>query len=99
MTEHVPNQVSAGALDLHGDSLGDGGQGRIYRVTAIGGRPPDQPLVYKCYKSQWLAAVDAAALRDLVQFPELLDAATRRRLVERTAWPAAAVMADRKSVV
>jgi len=98
MTEHVPNQVSAGALDLHGDSLGDGGQGRIYRVTAIGGRPPDQPLVYKCYKSQWLAAVDAAALRDLVQFPELLDAATRRRLVERTAWPAAAVMADRHAV-
>ena len=91
MTGQFLERIPVAALSLEQQLLGDGGQGRIYRVTAIHGRPPTLELVCKKYKPQWLELIDAEGLINLVRFQGKLYGAPRELLSERTAWPQAVV--------
>ncbi len=91
MTGQFLERIPVAALSLDQQLLGDGGQGRVYRVTAIQDRSPTLKLVCKKYKPQWLEVIDAEGLRDLVRFQGKLYGAPRELLSERTAWPQAVV--------
>jgi hypothetical protein len=87
------SQIPASRLSLDPQLLGDGGQGWIYRVTAIGSRPPARPLAYKRYKPHWQNQINAEALKDLVSLRHRLAHTSRQWLIERTAWPETVVVA------
>jgi Ricin-type beta-trefoil lectin domain len=87
MTDPFVDRIPASRLSLDPQLLGDGGQGWIYRVTAVGSRPLAQPLAYKRYKPRWLPQINAEALKDLVSLRHGLAHTSRQLLIERTAWP------------
>jgi hypothetical protein len=73
--------------------LGSGGQGIVYALpnTLIDG---SWPAVYKKYNAAALAELDGPALAAMVRFLADLPPGDRRKLGERTAWPAELVEQD-----
>lgn len=72
-------------LPLESQSLGEGGQGVVTRVSGA------EQLVYKEYMSH-VGAVNGTALAQLIEFIHGLEPDERRVLMEQCAWPVARVV-------
>ncbi|MEV5409586.1 hypothetical protein AB0K60_12215 [Thermopolyspora sp. NPDC052614] len=72
-------------LSLESQSLGDGGQGVVTRLTGA------EPLVYKEYMPH-AGTVNGTALAQLIEFVHGLAPQERRVLMEQCAWPVARVV-------
>lgn len=83
------SDLQLGSLPL-GVKLGEGGQGAVYDLEPRGPWSQGTGYVYKEYLRP--AAVDGAALADLVALPGRLPAGERDRLLQQTAWPLARVL-------
>ena len=77
-------RIDLADLEL-GAELDRGGQGRVFPVLRRTG-DHGQPLVYKQYEPEFLAALDADALSRLVDLPRS-SPGDEDWLRERTAWP------------
>lgn len=68
--------------------LGEGGAAEVHRCkTADGGR-----MVLKRYTEEGLKGLDAAALRDLIDWPARIGVEARDKLMAMSAWPQAVVV-------
>ncbi|GIH72315.1 hypothetical protein [Sphaerimonospora thailandensis] len=84
------SDLQLGSLSL-GDKLGMGGQGAVYDFKSPRGRGLEGAgYVYKEYLQP--AAVNAAALADLVALPGRMASNERDRLLAQAAWPLARVL-------
>ncbi|MCX5094100.1 hypothetical protein OOK36_35610 [Streptomyces sp. NBC_00365] len=80
-----------------GKRLGDGGQGVVYAVPTLQINSA-WPVVYKQYRQQTLARLNADVLGNMVGLFAEIDFERGRWLGEHTAWPAAVVEEDGKTL-
>ncbi|MER5889221.1 hypothetical protein ABT160_35805 [Streptomyces sp. NPDC001941] len=98
-----PRSGAAGAAGVDkdrmvlGDRLGDGGQGTVYAVPRLRINR-EWEVAYKEYRRPALAALDADVLDGLVALLPSLDFESGRWLGEHTAWPAAVVRENGRTV-
>ena len=73
-----------------GPEIGDGGQGRVYRIRG------NKNLLYKCYKAP--GAIDGGALGGLVALHQKLAVPERRWIDRHCAWPMCRVVDGGRAV-